>query len=71
MDFACYEKFVEDARGLNLTESGVPDKMDRINEDIALWSEEAKKAEGTPPAVLPIEEKPAEEENQFYFEPVE
>lgn len=71
MNFDAYEKIVKSPATPNLTELRVPDKIDKINQDIALWSEEAKQAEGTPPAALPVEEGSAEEENQFYFEPVE
>jgi hypothetical protein len=66
-----YENIAGTEKGRDLTEEKVPDKIDKINQDIALWREETKKEETEPPAVLPVEEKPAEEENQFYFEPVE
>jgi len=71
MGLGDYENIVRAGKRQGLTEDRAPDKIDKINQDIALWREEAKKEEVEPPAVLPVEEKPAEEENQFYFEPVE
>lgn len=71
MDFRDYEKMVGAVSDRGLTEERAPDKIDKINQDIALWREEATKTESEPPALLPVEEKPAEEESQFYFEPVE
>lgn len=56
----------------NLTNFRVPDKIEKINQDIAMWQEEVKNTvEDTP--LIPEDDTPGkkEEENQFYFEPVE
>jgi hypothetical protein len=57
--------------GVNLTGKESTDKIEKINQDIAMWREEAKSAvEGNVLEEGEIPEK-KEEESQFYFEPVE
>lgn len=67
-----YEKMTENLPGAeDLTNFRAPDKIEKINQDIAMWREEAK---DTVDGILPIpEETPEkkEEESHFYFEPVE
>jgi hypothetical protein len=68
-----YEKLAEKKPGAeDLTNFRVPDKIEKINQDIAIWREEVKNAvlEVPPPEGEEIPEK-KEEESQFYFEPVE
>lgn len=65
-----YEKMTIGGNGReNLTNFQAPDKIEKINQDIAMWREEVKNTvEEVPPAP---EDPPEKEENQFYFEPVE
>ncbi|MFZ5364449.1 MAG: hypothetical protein ACOZAG_03130 [Patescibacteria group bacterium] len=68
-----YERIKENTPpGEDLTNFCVPDKIEKINQDIAMWREEVK---DKVPDVFPQEagEVPEknEEETQFYFEPVE
>ncbi len=58
----------------NLTDFRAADKIEKINQEIALWRDEAQKssetAETETAGEIPKENK-SEEESQFYFEPVE
>lgn len=70
-----YEKLAEKKpTAEDLTNFRAPDKIEKINQDIAMWREEVKNA--VLEDLLPeskgeeIPEK-KEEESQFYFEPVE
>ncbi len=67
-----YEKLAENSpAGEDLTNFRVPDKIEKINQDIAMWREETKSTvDVIPPQEDEIPEK-KEEESQFYFEPVE
>ncbi|MBU1146309.1 hypothetical protein KKD80_02065 [Patescibacteria group bacterium] len=68
-----YEQITENVPpGEDLTNFRAPDKIEKINQDIAIWREEVKNAVGD---VLPVPEEEIpekkEEESRFYFEPVE
>lgn len=67
-----YEKLAENRPAAeDLTNFRAPDKIEKINQDIAMWREEVKNGvEDTPLQEDEVPEK-KEEENQFYFEPVE
>jgi hypothetical protein len=68
-----YEKLAEKRpTSEDLTNFRAPDKIEKINQDIAMWREEVKNAvlEASLPEEEEIPEK-KEEESQFYFEPVE
>lgn len=74
-----YEKMTigENEKG-NLTNFHAPDKIEKINQDIAMWREEEKNTVNDVPDVPLAPDAPEdsvsqgkEEENQFYFEPVE
>lgn len=70
-----YEKIMNGDRGQpTLTNYQAPDKIEKINQDIALWSEEIKNKENkedVAPSVGEESKSENEEESQFYFEPVE
>ncbi|MBI5071751.1 hypothetical protein HZB93_02550 [Candidatus Falkowbacteria bacterium] len=70
-----YEKMtVNKPTAENLTNFHASDKIEKINQDIAMWREEVKETGGEiPPAPAPEDDglPEKEEENQFYFEPVE
>jgi selenophosphate synthetase-related protein len=71
-----YEKIRENAPpDEDLTNFYSPDKIEKINQDIAMWREEVKEVKDVAQGGFiqregEIPEK-EEEENQFYFEPVE
>ncbi len=70
-----YEVMVNGKSGQpNLTDFRATDKIEKINQEIALWREEAQKSveatETEASGEIPKEDK-NEEESQFYFEPVE
>lgn len=72
MNIKDYENMTTEGKSRSgLTEEKVSDRIDTINQEIAIWHEEEKKTEAPPPVDLPVEKKPEEEESQFYFEPVE
>jgi hypothetical protein len=69
-----YEKIATNGKAeTNLTDYRAADKIEKINQDIALWREEVKNV----PEETPLAESEAakddkeKEESQFYFEPVE
>lgn len=68
-----YEKMAVNTRKAeNLTNFHASDKIEKINQDIAMWREEVKETGGDIPLVAENDGLPEkEEENQFYFEPVE
>ncbi len=70
-----YEKMTVNKPGAeNLTNFRASDKIEKINQDIAMWREEVKETGGDIPSVPAPEDDSLpekEEENQFYFEPVE
>lgn len=70
MNLDDYEKMAGAARGRGLTEGRASDKIEKINQDIALWREEIKNKEEITPSAAESGVK-GEEESQFYFEPVE
>lgn len=67
-----YEKLAENRPAAeDLTNFRAPDKIEKINQDIAMWREEVKNVtEDIPLQEDGVPEK-KEEESQFYFEPVE
>jgi len=69
MNLDDYERLAD--KGLtNLTEKEPIDKIEKINQDIALWREEESRKINTP-IISEDEKNKNEDENQFYFEPVE
>ena len=67
-----YEKMTNGGRGQpTLTNYRAPDKIEKINQDIALWREEIKNKEDVAPSAGEESGAEKEEESQFYFEPVE
>ncbi len=68
-----YEKMTVNTQGdENLTNFHASDKIEKINQDIAMWREEVKETSGDIPLATENDGLPEkEEENQFYFEPVE
>jgi len=69
-----YEKLAEKGPAAeDLTNFRAPDKIEKINRDIAMWREEVKDTIDTIPPLQEGGEIPGkkEEESQFYFEPVE
>ena len=69
-----YEKIATNGnREINLTDYRATDKIEKINQDIALWREEVKNGqEEVPPAESEaVKDDKEKEESQFYFEPVE
>ncbi|MFA5128929.1 MAG: hypothetical protein WC445_03090 [Patescibacteria group bacterium] len=68
-----YEKLAEKGPvAEDLTNFRAPDKIEKINQDIAMWREEVKNViDMIPPQEENETSERKEEENQFYFEPVE
>lgn len=68
-----YEKLTEKSPAAeDLTNFRAPDKIEKINQDIAMWREEVKNAiDMIPPQEENETSERKEEESQFYFEPVE
>lgn len=68
-----YEKMTANAPTReDLTNFRAPDKIEKINQDIAMWREEfGNDTQNVPPEEGDETLEKKEEESQFYFEPVE